>query len=83
MITATAIFIVNYVGAGWAIKAQYVILGILVFSVITLLGGAIVAFDVETFQQNMTPVYRTPGMNFWAVFAIFFPAVTGIMAGVR
>ena len=46
-------------------------------SVITLLGGAIAAFDVEVFQRNMTPVYRTPGMNFWAVFAIFFPPVTG------
>ncbi len=83
VITATALFVINYVGASWAIKAQYAILAILVLSVVALLGGAIINFDVEIFQKNLEPQYRESTINFWVIFAIFFPAVTGIMAGVN
>ncbi len=83
MATAAVLFVVTHVGASWAIKAQYVILGTLVLSVVALLGGAIAHFEVATFQANWSPAYRESGINFWVVFAIFFPAVTGIMAGVN
>lgn len=35
---------------------------------------------VETFKENLMPSFRD-GYNFFSVFAIYFPAATGIMAG--
>lgn len=80
--TATALFVVNYVGASWAIKAQYGILTVLVLAIISFLGGALLQFDTATFAANIEPVYGD-GVDFWVIFAVFFPAVTGIMAGVN
>lgn len=34
----------------------------------------------KIFAQNLNPDYRK-GENFFSVFAIFFPAATGILAG--
>ncbi len=80
--TAVALFVINYVGSGWAIKAQYVIMTILMLSIISFMGGAALLFKVETLVANWAPRY-TDGLNFWKVFAIYFPAVTGILAGVN
>jgi amino acid transporter len=79
-ITATTVCIgfavIAYRGASFAIKIQYVILGILVLSLISFfLGNSSVHVD-PGYAQNYLP-----GQNFWSVFAIFFPAATGIMAG--
>jgi amino acid transporter len=82
LFTTTMLFVINYIGAGWAIKAQYFILAILVCAVITFLGGAILEFEPATVQANWDPEYTT-GNDFWVIFAVFFPAVTGIMAGVN
>src|SRR5690606_19384027 len=76
------LFLVNYFGADWAIKAQYVILGVLGLSILTFLGGAAVHFDTATFATNWAPAADSD-TGFWALFAVFFPAVTGIMAGVN
>jgi amino acid transporter len=81
--TACLLFVIAYVGAGWAIKTQYVIMTILGFSVLAFLGGAALRFDGQTFLGNWHSNYSLPGMSFWVVFAIYFPAVTGIMAGVN
>jgi amino acid transporter len=89
--TATLLFIISYVGAGWAIKTQYFIMLILGLSIIALLGGAAAAFSPEVFSENMSGGYAlisgenagNGGFSFWIVFAIFFPAVTGILAGVN
>jgi len=68
--------IIAYRGAHIAIKIQYVILTVLAFALLSFFLGYS-PIDVEpTFSANYAP-----GYNFWAVFAIFFPAVTGIMAG--
>ncbi len=80
--TACALFVINLFGAGWALKVQYLILAVLVLAMIAFLGGAIAGWEAETFQSNWKPDY-TEGHNFWIIFAIYFPAVTGIMAGVN
>lgn len=77
------LFIVTYVGADWAIKTQYVIMAILALSIATFLGGAWLAFDKHLLVANWSAAYTGPDINFWKTFAIYFPAVTGIMAGVN
>ena len=76
------VFICVYIGAGWTIKVQYGILAILGLSLGSFYTGAIPAVSAETFHANLGPAYP-PGSGFFAMFALFFPAVTGIMAGVN
>jgi amino acid transporter len=73
-------FICVFIGAGWTIKVQYVILAILVAAIVSFMIGAGLAFDLELTRANMTARF-SEGENFFTVFALFFPAVTGIMAG--
>ena len=86
--TLAAVFVVSYVGAGWALKAQYLIMAILGLSILAIMGGALSQFSWETFSANLGPGYsaREGGAGdytFWLIFAIYFPAVTGIDAGVN
>ncbi|MEZ6185155.1 MAG: amino acid permease [Planctomycetota bacterium] len=86
--TLVAVFVVSYVGAGWALKAQYLIMAILAVSIVFMLGGALLQFDPATFRENLGPGYveREGGAgdySFWLIFAIYFPAATGIDAGVN
>ncbi|MGD9224438.1 MAG: hypothetical protein PVH22_14380, partial [Desulfobacteraceae bacterium] len=80
---ATGLFIIAWVGAGWAIKTQYVIMAVLGASMVSFLGGAAMHFDAGNFAVNWTANALPSGGSFWVVFAIYFPAVTGIMAGVN
>ena len=72
------LFVIAWVGADLAIKTQYFILAALVLSLISFFLGWT---PVPDWQVNQASAYL-PGQNFWSVFAIFFPAVTGIMSGV-
>ncbi len=74
------VFVCVYIGAGWTIKVQYLILAILVAALGAFYAGAIAAFDPQYLQANLTSNFQ-PGENFFTMFALFFPAVTGIMAG--
>lgn len=69
--------VLAYVGAHFVIRIQFVILAVLGLSLLSLFSGAGGALH--------TPV-MAPGpdtaIGFWEVFAVFFPAVTGIMVGV-
>ncbi len=82
MIAASALFAVSYVGTSWAIKAQYIIMAILVIAIIAFMGGGLRDFSAETFRMNLAPS-GDPKYSFWVVFAIYFPAVTGILAGIN
>ncbi len=80
--TATALFVINTIGANVAIRAQYAILSVLVLAIVVFLGGAFADFDPAVLNDNLRPTWDQ-GVDFWVVFAIFFPAVTGIMTGVN
>lgn len=73
-------FICVYIGAGWTIKVQYFILATLVAAIAAFAAGAIQTFDPAILSANMQPHYLE-GESLFTMFALFFPAVTGIMAG--
>ncbi|MFC1844442.1 amino acid permease [Thermodesulfobacteriota bacterium] len=89
--TAFVLFSLAFFGAGWAIKTQYMIMFFLFLAIIAFLGGALLQFSFGTLQQNLYPGYTAvdpggsmePVYSFWIIFAIYFPAVTGIAAGVN
>ncbi|MGI9497157.1 MAG: amino acid permease [Mariniblastus sp.] len=69
-------------GAGWTIRLQYFILAILLASLGSFYAGAIPDFDTAVFSGNWNSRYLAePQESIFTMFALFFPAVTGIMAG--
>ena len=77
MSVLAVIFIISWVSSDLAIKAQNLILLVLTTALVSFFAGWNPGGHLEA---NLKPAY-TEGFHFWAVFAIFFPAVTGIMAG--
>jgi solute carrier family 12 (potassium/chloride transporter), member 4/6 len=63
-------------GAGFALKTQLPILGLIGLSLLALGGGSFSSGEVSRLWSG-----SPPEAGFWTVFAVFFPAVTGIMAG--
>jgi len=75
-----AVFVCVFIGAGWTIRVQYVILAILGLALLSFYVGAFEAFSFERLASNRGPGY-VAGADFLTMFALFFPAATGIMAG--
>jgi amino acid transporter len=75
-----ATFVCVYIGAGWTIKVQYFILAILAAALGSFYLGAIADFNPQYLQENLASKYAS-GESLFTMFALFFPAVTGIMAG--
>ncbi|WP_406657800.1 amino acid permease [Methanolobus sp. ZRKC2] len=79
------LFIVAYISASLAFRIQYVILAIIISSFISIIWAAYLG----SMQEPITwwgsfpgsPENDFSGIGFWGVFAVFFPAATGIMAG--
>jgi amino acid transporter len=82
------LFTIAYISANLAIKTQFIILGIIALSLISII---IAAYDgsmtIPTSEALSWGSFKGSvengfsGSNFWIVFAVFFPAATGIMAG--
>lgn len=69
------LLVLSYIGAKVAMKVQYVIMAAIVFSLVSFFLGNGAQNGHITLWSSSTEV------SFWKVFAIFFPAVTGIAAG--
>ena len=76
-VVALAFVVIAYVGADFALKIQFGILGILIAALVSFFAGG--WGDVSA--PSMEGAYQD-GISFWAVFAVFFPAVTGIEVGI-
>jgi amino acid transporter len=77
LITLTILTLISLISAGLVIRIQYVILAVIVLSLLSFFLGNPVSFD----HIQMSSEYAE-GYDFWKVFAVFFPAVTGILSGV-
>jgi len=82
------IFGIAYKSADLAIKTQYIIMAVIAAAIIAIVLAAYYgsmqyhSIDVikwGSFQGSVENKFS--GSNFWMVFAVFFPAATGIMAG--
>ena len=78
-VVITLLFALTWRSSSIAFKAQNVIFVILALSLGSFfLGSSPDGLDHSA--ANYAPLY-SEGVSFWVVFAIFFPAVTGVMAG--
>lgn len=86
IITFVILFGIAYTSADLAIKTQYIIMAIIFLSMVSI---ALAAFDGSMAIPSLEAirwgafdgVEAAPSEKFWVVFAVFFPAATGIMAG--
>jgi solute carrier family 12 sodium/potassium/chloride transporter 2 len=79
LITTIAVAALALISARAAIRAQYFIMFAIVLSLLSLLFGA----PLEPTEIELWGAADRHSEPFWVVFAVFFPAVTGIMAGVN
>jgi len=74
------LFIFAWLGADWATRFQYVVMAILAAALLSFFIGGISKWDNALLVRNWTAPEGS--LSFWAIFAIFFPAVTGFTQGV-
>ncbi len=79
-LAVSALFVLAWLGADWATRFQYVVMGLLVAALFSFFFGGLNQWEAATFTANWSPPAKTP--PFWVVFGIFFPAVTGFTQGV-
>lgn len=88
IIVFVILYTIAYISANLAIKTQFIIMAVIVLSLISI---AVAAYEgsmtIPTSEALSWGSFKGSiendfsGSNFWIVFAVFFPAATGIMAG--
>ncbi len=81
--TTVLVTVLALVSARTAIRAQYVIMAVIVASLISFFLGTHTVTSPPTLPVRFGERGAFDPEPFWVVFAVFFPAVTGIMAGVN
>ncbi|KAJ8393119.1 hypothetical protein AAFF_G00068020 [Aldrovandia affinis] len=91
-ITVVLLLGISVAGMEWEAKAQIVLLFILLVAIVNVFVGTFIPatnskksqgffnYHMSIFTENFPPNFRN-GESFFSVFAIFFPAATGILAG--
>lgn len=92
LVTCTLLMAVVFVGTSFESKMQIGLLAILTASIINYFIGTVIpisehqasrgitGYSFTTMMSNLLPAFTT-GETFFSVFAVYFPAATGIMAG--
>ena len=90
--TLVLILVLGIVGMKWVTRVQKLLLLLLICSQLDFVIGSFLpktseiyakgftGWSIETAKENFSPKY-TEQQSFFSVFAVFFPAVTGIVAG--
>ena len=85
LVTFGVLFGIAFISAGLAFKIQYLIMAVVAISLISVAGSVFQGSMQHSVQWwgnfKGSPENGFAGIGFWAVFAVFFPASTGIMAG--
>ncbi|XP_022058883.2 solute carrier family 12 member 1 isoform X2 [Acanthochromis polyacanthus] len=91
IITVVVLLGISVAGMEWEAKAQIVLLVILLVAIVNVFVGTFIPatevkksqgifnYNSKIFLDNFAPDFR--GETFFSVFAVFFPAATGILAG--
>ena len=80
-IAIVVLFAFAWLGADWATRFQYVVMSILALALISFFWGVIQHWDSSTLSSNWLAV--DDNVQFWVIFALFFPAATGFTQGVN
>jgi amino acid transporter len=76
-------FVIAFISVNLAVRVRYPILAIIILSLVSIFLGLSPRFGNPGITQTPVLWGDFPGGNFWAIFAVFFPAVTGVLTGVN
>nr|XP_003704031.2 PREDICTED: solute carrier family 12 member 8 [Megachile rotundata] len=83
--------IINVAGVKWVIKLQFILLLILLLAGVDFMVGSFTHVNIEAgfegwlsgnLKNNTFPAYQD-GYSWFTVFGVFFPTVTGVLAGIN
>ena len=74
LVTLTVLALVSTLSADIALKSQYFIMAAIALSLVSFFAGSAP-------RPPESPAVGPAPLGFWPVFAVFFPAVTGILSG--
>ncbi|KAL0106451.1 hypothetical protein PUN28_016280 [Cardiocondyla obscurior] len=83
--------VINVAGVKWVVKLQFILLLILLLAGVDFMVGSFTHTNIDSgfegwlsgnLKNNTFPDYQD-GYNWFTVFGVFFPTVTGVLAGIN